>query len=255
MTKDFWRNQAKEYKFDVKAVNFDPLEEELELYFLENLIGDEELIFDMGCGNGRTLLELAKKKKKSNFLGVDFVEEMIAIAQEQKKSLDVSNVDFYVADASSEKIKKMFPSKFDKVITKRLLINLKGENKFKAIENIHSVLKEKGTYIMIECFIEPLNRINQIRKGLNLEEIKVKSFNEYLRFEFLKEISDLFIIKNKTDFESQYYFISRIYNAYLSEGKPDYYAPINKLAVELTKMGVSGEGGYSPEIIFVLEKK
>jgi len=255
MTKDFWTNQAKEYKFDVKAVNFDPLEEELEFYFLENLIDDKELIFDLGCGNGRTLLELAKKKLNSTFVGVDFVEEMIAIAQEQKKFIDVSNVDFYVADASSEKIRKMFCLKFDKVITKRLLINLKGENKFKAIENIHSVLKEKGIYIMTECFIEPLNRINGIRKSLNLEEIKVRPFNEYLHHEFLEEISDLFIIRNKIDFGSQYYFMSRIYNAYLAEGKPDYYAPINKLAVELTKKGITGEGGYSPEIIFVLEKK
>lgn len=194
MTKDFWTNQAKEYKFDVKAVNFDPLEEELEFYFLENLIDDKELIFDLGCGNGRTLLELAKKKLNSTFVGIDFVEEMIAIAQEQKKFIDVSNVDFYVADASSEKIRKMFDFKFDKVITKTLLINLKGENKFKAIENIHSVLKEKGIYIMIECFIEPLNRINGIRKSLNLEEIKVKPFNEYLHHEFLEEINDLFII-------------------------------------------------------------
>jgi len=253
--KDFWEKQAKEYKFDVKAVNFDPIEEELELYFLDTLIEDGGYVCDIGCGNGRTLLHLSRKKSKSKFYGIDFVEDMISVAEEQKKMNGISNVNFYGADATSESIKTMFNFKFDQVISKRLLINIKGKDKFKAVENIYSILKENGIYIMIECFIEPLDKINEIRKSLNLEEIKVKPFNEYLTFKFLEEIEDLFEVKKKIDFESLYYFTSRIYNAYLSEGKPDYYALINKLAAKLTKMGVHAAEGYSPEIIFILEKK
>ncbi len=253
--KDFWTNQAKEYKFDVKAVNFDPLEEELELYFLEKIIEDGKTIGDIGCGNGRLLLELAKKKKKSQFYGVDFIEEMIDIANEQKKSQNIANVQFTVQDASSEKLKDFFDCEFDQMMSKRLLINLKGNKKRKAIENIHSLLKKNGMYVMIECFVEPLEKINKIRTQLNLDEIKVKSFNEYLTEDFIDDIKTYFIIKEKIDFESLYYFISRIYNAYLSEGKPDYFAPINKLSVELTKMGVRATEQYSPEIMFILQKK
>lgn len=253
--KDFWKNQAKEHKFDIKAVNFDPLEEELEHYFLEQLIEDGKIICDIGCGNGRALLNLAAKKKESMFYGLDFVEEMISIAQGQKKSLNIPNVNFYVADAASTEIKTMFDFKFDVVMSKRLLINLKGKNKFDGVLNILSLLKEKGTYIMIECFLEPLERINSIRKALNIEEIKVKPFNEYLTFDFLDRLKDLFVIRKKLDFESLYYFTSRVYNAYLSGGKPDYFAPINKLATELVRMGINTVEGYSPEIIFILEKK
>ena len=107
---------------------------------------------------------------------------------------------------------------------------------------------------MMECFIEPLQKVNSIRNLLNLSEIKVRPFNEYLSLEFLKKIENLFFINEKIDFESLYYFISRIYNAFLSEGKPDYYAPINKLSTMLIKNGIKLIEGYSPEVIFLLKK-
>ena len=253
--KKFWTKQAKEHGFDIKAVNFDPLAEELESYFLEQLIKDKDVVCDMGCGNGRTLLHLAQKLKRARFYGIDFVEEMIDIAEKQKQSLHATNVNFLKLDAMSEDIQMLFSSKFNKVITKRLLINLEGVDRFKAVKNIHAILRKGGIYVMIECFIEPLHKINQIRKALSLEEIRVKHFNEYLDCKFLEKICSLFKIERKIDFGSLYYFTSRIYNAYLSKGKPDYFAPINKLTVKITKMGLDILQGYSPEVIFVLKKK
>ena len=254
--KEFWEKQAKDYKFDVKAVNFDPIEEELELFFLDSLIESEGKICDIGCGNGRTLLHLANSKPNSEFYGLDFIDDMITTAKEQKQLMGLKNIEFDVLDANDENVKKMFNFKFDQVISKRLLINIHGaDNKNKVVKNIHSILKDNGRYIMIECFIEPLDKINEIRKSLDLSEIKVKHFNEYLTHDFLQEINDLFEIEQIIDFESLYYFTSRIYNAHLSKGEPDYYAPINQLAAKLTKTGVNAMTGYSPEMIYVLKKK
>lgn len=254
--KDFWKKQAEQYKNDVKAVNFDPLAEELELCFLERIIKNSGNICDMGCGNGRLLLELGIKKDKATFYGIDFVKEMIEVAEEQKKNQNISNVNFFVADAASNSVKEMFGCKFDVVITKRLLINLKNGKKFEAIKNIYDLLKPKGMYIMVECFREPLAKINKIRRSLNIENIEIKSFNEYLEFNFLEKIGDLFVRKRAFDFNSLYYFTSRIYNAYLSQGQqPDYHAAINRLAVYLTREGFLDLKGYSPEMIFVFQKK
>ena len=252
--KDFWEEQGRKYKDNIRAVNFDPLLEELEFFFLEKIIKGGEIVCDVGCGNGRTLLQLAQAYKDSTFYGVDFAESMIEVANKRKNALGIKNVYFHRIDATSEKLKSMFEFKFDTVITKRLLINLKGKDKFKVIENIYAILKDGGTYLMVECFTEPLNRVNKVRKELGLDEIKIKFFNEYLSYEFLESIGDRFVIENKIDFGSLYYFISRIFNAYLSEGEPDYYSPINKLALRLTKMGVIPIDGFSPEIIFVLKK-
>jgi len=249
----FWDTQAKLFKDDVKAVNYDPLEEELEFFILEKLLENDESVCDLGCGNGRTLIHFAQENKNCYFYGVDSSENMIEVANEQKHKLNIPNLIFLHYDACSAELPKLLP-KFDKVITKRLLINLKNKTKLLAIENIYSILKENGIYIMIECFIEPLELINKIRNELNLNEIKTNVFNEYLSEDIFQEISNKFSIQDQIDFESLYYFISRIFNAYLSEGEPSYYASINKLAIKLSKLGINPIKGYSPEKLFILKK-
>ena len=254
--KDFWRQQVKKHGSDIESVNFDPLAEQLELHFLKQFIKQDEIVCDMGCGNGRTLLFLARKFKKTKFIGIDYVEEMIIAAKKQQKLLKIPNITFLYADAISQDVIDLFgPIKFDKVFTKRLLVNLKGEDKKKAIKNTYSILKKRGTYIMIECFLEPLKKINKIRKELDLENINVKHFNEYLSYQFLGEINNYFNIEKKIDFGSLYYFMSRVFNASLTKGKPDYFAPINQLAVYLTKKGFNVLDEFSPEQMFILSKK
>ncbi len=252
--KTFWEKQAKKFGKDVKAVNFDPLEEELEHFFLDQIVPNGVKICDLGCGNGRTIAFLSKRKVDSFFVGVDFSENMIKEAKKQ----NLINTEFLVGDATSSSFINSLIKEygtFDLVLTKRLLINLFGDHKLKTIYNIYSLLKTHGKYIMIECFVEPLNKINEIRSKLSLREIKVKPFNEYLTQKFINQISHLFAVDTEIDFESTYYFISRIFNAYLSEGEPDYLAPINKLAVKLTKLGYNFLSNLSPEKIYILKKK
>jgi len=252
--REFWENQALKYKEDVMAVNFDPLGEDLELFFLEKHFQDGEKVCDIGCGNGRTILHLARQKKDTEFFGVDFAEGMIDIANSSKKAEGVDNVHFMRVDATDD-LKSIFDFKFDKVMTKRLLINIKGPEKFKAVENIGGMLKDRGIYIMTECFMEPLQRINEIRKQLSLDEITVKHFNEYLSADFLREINGSFEVEETIDFQSLYYFVSRVFNAALSEGNPDYHAPMNMLALDLIKKGINPIKGYSPEVMHILRKK
>ncbi len=250
--REFWTNQALNYKNDIKAVNFDILGEELEIFHLKQQLTDSVSICDLGCGNGRTTIILAKEFPNAKFIGYDYVEEMVALANKEKISQSISNIDFFVCDASKE---INITEKFDIVYTKRLLINLKGNEKLIGIENIYNLLKDHGKYIMVECFIEPLKKINEIRKLINEPEIKVHFFNEYLSSDFFGQIKKRFIHEASIDFESFYYFISRIFNAYLSEGNPDYLSPINKLAVELSMKGINPLTDYAPERMNIFTKK
>ena len=59
---------------------------------------------------------------------------------------------------------------------------------------------------MLECFNEPLSNINELRGKLDLSEIKVKEFNEYLNYDFLDEVKKHFSLKEEVNFESFYYF-------------------------------------------------
>lgn len=255
MTLNFWQEQAKKYGYNSNAVNFDPVLDDLEGHFLNKLIKDGDAVCDLGCGSGRTIIGIAQKKKNSEFYGVDFSRNMIEVANKEKKKIKLKNVHFFNMDATDKMIARSFDIKFDKIITKRLLINVKGSVKVKVMNNVNSLLSEKGTYIMTECFSEPLKKINEIRHLLDLPEIKTNLFNEYLTADFFKKVKRLFYVKEKIDFGSLYYFISRVYNAYLSKGKPDYYAPINTLSTFLAKNGISPIEGYSPEVIYLMKKR
>ena len=144
---------------------------------------------------------------------------------------------------------------FDMVIGKRLLINIKGEAKRQALRNVYDMLRDGGTYLMIECFVDPLERTNDARQVLGLDRIKVKEFNEYLTAGFLKEVDRYFTTERVIDVASLYYFISRVFNAALTEGQPDYFAPMNQVAAKLTQAGVRPLTGYAPEVTYVLTKR
>lgn len=251
---DFWEEQALKYRDNVSAVNFDNQEEILEFHFLKDLIDNDKKVCDLGCGNGRTIFNMIQNKIDSEFYGIDMTKGMIDIANEQAQQLNINNATFLNMSATSSEIPSLFNFKFDVVLSKRLLINIKGPDKYKAIDNIYEIMDNEGRYIMIESFIEPLNRINEIRKTLNLDKINVHHFNEYLSDDFLDSIKDKFIVEKVIDFESLYYFISRVFNASLSNGNPSYNAEINKLAVEITKSFDINISGYSPQVMYILKK-
>lgn len=252
---NFWQEQAKKYQDNIGAVNFDKNGEELELFYLKKLLQNRETICDLGCGNGNTIFHMIKSGIKSEFHGIDITKGMIDIAIEQANSKNLKNVFFYNYSATSREISEKFSNKFETVISKRLLINIKGEQKKEAIKNIYNILKNNGTYIMIENFIEPLNKINEIRFTLQLDEIKVHPFNEYLDLEFIETLKQYFTIEKVIDFQSLYYFTSRIFNAAISDGTPQYDSKLNQIAVEISKnFNDINFNGYSPEIIYILKK-
>ena len=252
---NFWKKQAIEFGSDVKAVNFDLLEETLEFIELEKLIENHSFIGDLGCGNGRATLYLAEKFPSKKFVGFDFIPEMIDIANSEKDRLGLQNVTFHVGDFSNLGVNNEYGYAFDFIFTKRLLINLKGDSKFNGLENITSMLKSGGVYAMIECFIEPLDKINEIREAIKLTKINVNFFNEYLTDSFLDFAKSKLNFVKTIDFESFYYFNSRVLNAALTEGTPDYFAPINKLSIELLVQNIAPNvKGYSPEVIHIFTK-
>jgi SAM-dependent methyltransferase len=208
----------------------------------------------MGCGNGRALIDLATARPNGRFVGYDFAENMVRVAETRRQKLGLGNVRFACFDATDALPADVLGT-FDMVLGKRLLINIKGPAKAKVLKNLADMLRPSGTYIMIECFDAPLQRINHIRVGLGLDRIVVRSFNEYLMDEFLDEVRRLFTVERLVDRASLYYFISRIFNAHLSAGKPDYHAPINQLAARLVLQGVHPMTGYSPEVAYVLKKR
>jgi ubiquinone/menaquinone biosynthesis C-methylase UbiE len=248
--KQFWDDQAKTYSGSTMAVNFDPHLEEISTREILKLIPDGLRVCDVGCGNGHPIIEAALQNPHGVFTGCDSSVEMVKIALARNTA---PNLTFFHGDITTMTTDPL--PRFDIVLGRRLLINLNYGEKLAALDNIRAMLKPYGKYIMVECWQEPLDKINAMRKIIGADEIKVRSVNEYLTYDFAREMWQRFTptsIAPKT-YSSLYYFISRVFNA-----GGDYNAPINLLAKKLIEAGLdplTSEYGYCPESIWELQPR
>ncbi|MHA1417042.1 MAG: class I SAM-dependent methyltransferase [Candidatus Heimdallarchaeaceae archaeon] len=106
-------------------------------------------ILDIACGSGRHAIALSEKGFR--VVGIDYSTNIIKIAKEISRN--ANNVAFFVIDATNQKLKEFFISKeyktFDNaIILGNSIANMGSlEKAKKVIENIHSILEDKGRFI------------------------------------------------------------------------------------------------------------
>ena len=248
--KEYWDSRA---ELGPEAGTQDLIARQLEVRAIEEYVKDGMTILDAGCGNGMTALELAERHKV-NIIGMDFAPKMIGDARELANKRKLKGpIHFGVWDITDCFLN--YQSMFDLVYTQRAIINLPDwETQKKTIELLGTYLKPGGKYLMCECSQDGLDEINQLRKQIELDEIKSPWHNRYLRdkevMSLAYEAADAFGSQKNVglqrvhDFSSTYYYLSRIINAWLAaqEGKePDYNSPINQLSLQLPSFGNCGQ--------------
>lgn len=209
-------------------------------------------VLDIGCGDGNTIITLAKNFPTINFVGIDYSEKMVQNAKEKLsiESLD-NRVKFIVSDVLD--LSKNI-GKFDAVISDRCLINLPSRDlQSKAIKNIHSVLNSRGVYFAIENFIEGHKEFNIQRKKLGLQEIPVRWHNNFFSESwFLSFIKNLFDTVEEIKFASTYYLVTRVVFSKLcrlQKTEPSYEHPIYEIASQLDSVG-----DFAPMRFYLLKK-
>lgn len=70
-----------------------------EPFFAEAAIEPGERVLDIGCGNGLTTCEAARRAAPGTALGVDLSGEMLAVARDRARLAGLGNVEFVQADA------------------------------------------------------------------------------------------------------------------------------------------------------------
>ncbi len=246
--KEYWDKRAAVMAENPSATTNDVYLRELEAKTLIARLKELNLpkkshILDVGCGNGYTLVKVAKEFEHFSFRGVDYSEEMIRAAKSLlEKSPDLKGrLSFAVGDATNleDSIDGML---FNVVMSDRCLINLESfQAQAGAIAGIARHVIGGGYYIAIENFMKGQRNFTEAREALGLPEIPVRWHNLFFDEErFVAEVEKNFTDIEIISFASSYYFATRVVyskSCQMQGVEPDYEHPIHKLSIDLPPTG------------------
>jgi 2-polyprenyl-3-methyl-5-hydroxy-6-metoxy-1,4-benzoquinol methylase len=107
-----------------------------------NDIKKNDVVLDLGCGNGQQSLKIARKVKK--IIGVDYDKRQLSLAEKIAKDKNIKNIKFLSYD-----LEKKLPfknSSFDKILCLDILEHLNKRKQF--LEEIKRILKQKGNVFL-----------------------------------------------------------------------------------------------------------
>ncbi len=249
MTKirQYWDERARAAAGEPSATTNDVYLRDLESTVLLNelrpILADASVrILDVGCGDGKTTLDLAAQFPNATFLGVDFSSEMVISAKKNAaQSSRFCDVQFQVGDARALH-DVIGNSIFDVILTSRCLINIVDrEQQWLILKQFSEALAPGGYYFGTENFLGGQNNLNSLRRGLGLPEIEIRWHNLYFEeIEFLTYARKMFDSVELINFSSTYYFITRcVYSALCKQENEstNYEHPIHKVAVRFQPFG------------------
>lgn len=231
-----WKEWARLYKDSPRATFRDVLQFEAEVRRLAEALGKGAVrLFDVGCGNGATLVGLLRQGVEPTAIGgCDLLEEFVATANETLAGgrffrLDLSDMD----DPHWGELAAFAP---DAAYTKRVLCNLSGRRAQRAaLKRVCDLLPPGGRILLIEPFWEGLQNLNRLRAVFGLPPLHEPDFNEYLRW---KDVEHVLVEAGFTDivrqdYSSAYYVGSRVLQPYFwPNDEPSYDHPINHYFME-----------------------
>ncbi|KAI4502354.1 hypothetical protein M0802_002266 [Mischocyttarus mexicanus] len=147
-----------------------------------NLDTENDQIIDIGCGNGITLVELARKGFKQ-LTGIDYSEKAINLANEILKEKNITWTKLQVCDildtSNHGLLTNYFKLAHDKGTYDAISLHPDepADKRRKYIDNVHNILQSNGFFILTSCnwtkdelFIHFKNKFDFI------DELPVESF-------------------------------------------------------------------------------
>lgn len=141
-------------------------------------IGKDDKIIDLGCGNGWTLVQLAKRGFK-NLLGIDYAPKAVELAKSviNQSGIDISGVQVKVADILDDNHQldgdiKLIHDKgtYDAI---SLSPEAQNEKRKKYIVNVHKLLAQNGCLVISSCNWTKDELTEQFNTGKYLPELNL----------------------------------------------------------------------------------
>lgn len=198
--KNYWEDENTVSLLDI---NLRKLEEGVVKKYLE---ANQDII-DIGCGDASSTVAYASEVKSC--LGLERSNHLRTLAEKKMAESNIHNVTLVQGDIMTL---DQYKNQFDLAITQRVLINLTSwEQQMQAIQNVRSVLKPDGIYVMIENTYEGQNALNTYRQAMGLKDISVHWHNLYFHHtELIEYLSPHFAVVSHHTFDL-YYLLTRIY--------------------------------------------
>ncbi|HWC52612.1 MAG TPA: methyltransferase domain-containing protein [Chitinophagaceae bacterium] len=262
--KDHYKVQAGKHKDSATSTMEDLTTRSKEVTLIRNFFRSPVIkkncnnILEIGCGNGYTLSHMTAEFPNYSYLGLDFSEDLLKIANDR----NLHGVKFEQGDVRKLRFDT---DSFDVVFTERCIINLlTWEEQQQGINEMHRVLKKGGYLLFIESFSDGYNNLNIARNQMGLDSIPMPHHNLYFEREpFEAFISEKFNILEAKDlnaddaypihrnFLSSHYFVARVIHPLLTKGDPTMR---NTEFVKFFSF-LTPSGCYSPIEAYILQKK
>lgn len=229
----FWNRRATD--LGAQAGTPDRVAKELEVLVLRDYARGPAVL-DAGCGDGETLSALWRTRQFTRAVGFDLSPEMLARARIFEP--DLTWVELDVLD-----VVEPWPSDgaglFDTVYTERLLINLSTwKDQALALQRLAAHVAPGGRLLALENCLDGVRALNRLRARLDLPPIVPPAHNRYVEAQAMRDLRlvGTWAGPREVAYSGWYYFLSRIVNARDAQARqtaPDYFSPINFLALDL----------------------
>jgi SAM-dependent methyltransferase len=229
--KRFWDRRAADPALDAAQVTHpDIWQRWLEIETIKRVLPKGGRAIDIGCGAGFATKQIAPLVDE--IIGIDFSEGMIERALADRATLP-SNASFHTADVL--KLSPYHFGTFDRALSIRCLINLPDwATQQRALENIASLVRPGGTFILVEGLDEGRASLNQLRQAVALEPMPVVWHNtDFQRGRTLDFLDSYFRLEREIGFGT-YDLVARVVHPLLvAPNPPKYDAFINEIAARV----------------------
>ncbi|NIP85575.1 MAG: methyltransferase domain-containing protein [Planctomycetales bacterium] len=214
----FWDQQAQQHGTSHRASWSDGQVIGLEIEQIAERLEGGDRVLDIGCANGFSTLELARRKAISIF-GVDYMPEMIRQAQRQRQELDPPlqrRVQFAVGDITDLELP---PASFDKTVVIRVVINLDSwSSQVRGLQEAARTVRPGGLLLLSEATVQGHRQLNALRAEWGLPPIPEPDFNRYLDEEAVCEaLADEAELVELVNFASSYFVGTRVIKPLLAQ--------------------------------------
>lgn len=226
--KALWSQRARGVTFDAQVTHRDVYQRQIEFEALSAHLRPEDVVLDVGCGNGWSTAQLASHC--AHITGLDYSDAMIARARQEHPP--AVNIDWRVGDVLTLADR----DRYDAVTTTRCLINIVDWNlQQQAIRNIRRAIRPGGRFLMLEGVADGRAALSRLREQVGLPPLPVVPHNlDFDRHATLRFLEGLFA-RVELEADGLYDLITRVlYPHAIAPAEPEYNSALHRSAAALT---------------------